>query len=216
MKKKHIFSFFFSLFMVLYRAQEAPVKSWKYKPNFMVGVDVLNAGISPFSDRQLFQGFISSNIKGNIHAIIEAGYDKNKYDKNGYDVSVNGPFLKVGGFYMLIKDRQNQTNGFYLGAKLAGSFYQQEYMAIPVRGFADSSSSVLLPTSNQSTYWGEAVLGGRVQLFDSPFYIDVNIQPKYLIFTTKQDNVYPMIVSGFGESSSNFTARFTWNIAYKF
>jgi hypothetical protein len=123
------------------------------------------------------------------------------YQKNGYDAKVNGAFLRLGSFYMLARDPENEFNGFYGGGKLAGSFYKQEYMAIPVRGYGGSSSSVAFPSSTQSSYWIEGSLGGRVQLLESNFYIDVNLQPKYLIYTTKQDDIQPMIVPGFGRSS---------------
>ncbi|MBW7675820.1 DUF6048 family protein [Chryseobacterium chendengshani] len=219
MKKKLIFTSFFSLLGLLVSAQEkkaAEKEKWKYEPNFMVGVDVLNTGFSFFSDRQLFQGFISSKIKGNIHAIIEAGFEKNIYQKNGYDATANGPFAKIGAFYMLAKDPENEFNGFYGGAKIGGSFYNQKYNAIPIRGFGGSSSSVSLPTSSQSSFWIEGAIGGRVQLFESNFFIDVNMQPRYLMVTSKQEEVVPMIVPGFGRSSSKFNMGFAWNIAYKF
>lgn len=201
-----------------FSAQEnkAEKPKWKYEPNFMVGFDVLNAGVSFFSDRQMFQGFVSSRIKDNFHGIIEAGFDNNIYQNNGYDAKANGPFMKIGAFYMLARDRENDFNGFYGGGKIAGSFYTQEYMAIPVRGFGGSSSSVSLPSSSQSSFWLEATLGGRVQLFDSNFYIDVSMQPRYLMVTSKQDEVVPMIVPGFGRSSNKFNMGFEWNIAYKF
>ncbi|MEI7487030.1 MAG: DUF6048 family protein [Chryseobacterium sp.] len=219
MKTKLIFSFFFSILSLLSFAQEnkeVKKEKWKYKPNFMVGFDILNAGSSFFSDRKMYQGFISSKIKDDLHAIIDAGFDSNIYQKNGYDVKANGPFLKLGVFYMLAKDAENEFNGFYAGGKAAGSFYTQEYMAIPVRGFGGSTSSVAFPSSTQSSYWLEGMIGGRVQLFESNFYIDVNLQPKYMIFTTKQDQIQPMIVPGFGKSSSKFAMGFAWNIAYKF
>lgn len=219
MKTKLIFTSFFSLLGLLFSAQEkkeAEKEKWKYEPNFMVGVDVLNTGVSFFSDRQLFQGFISSKIKGNIHAIVEAGFEKNIYQKNGYDATVNGPFFKVGGFYMLARDPENEFNGFYGGAKIGGSFYTQEYFAIPIRGFGGSSSSVSMPASSQSSFWLEGTIGGRVQLFTSNFFIDVNMQPRYLMVTSKQDEVVPMIVPGFGRSSSKFNMGFAWSIAYKF
>lgn len=220
MKKKQIFTFFFSLICILSSAQdnkqEAKKEKWKYEPNFMVGVDVLNAGVSFFSDRKLYQGFISSKVKDNIHGIIEAGFESNVYQKNSYDAKVSGPFLKLGAFYMLAKDPENEFNGFYGGGKLAGSFYTQEYRAVPVRGYGGSSSSVVFPSSAQSSYWLEGTLGGRVQLFESNFFIDVNLQPRYLMFTTKQDDIQPMIVPGFGKSSSKFNMGFAWNIAYKF
>ncbi|WP_089998359.1 DUF6048 family protein [Chryseobacterium taichungense] len=219
MKTRLIFTFFFSIIGVLNYAQETKQtekEKWKYKPNFMVGVDVLNTGVSFFSDRKLYQGFISSKIKDNIHGIIEAGFESNIYQKNNYDVKANGPFLKLGVFYMLAKDPENEFNGFYAGGKAAGSFYTQEYMAVPVRGYGGSSSSVSFPSSTQSSYWLEGTIGGRVQLFESNFFIDVNLQPRYLLFTTKQDDIQPMIVPGFGKSSSKFNMGFAWNLAYKF
>lgn len=220
MKKKLICTLFFSVLNVLVLAQENPKTekktAEKYQPNFMVGVDVLNTGVSFFSDRQLIQVFISSKIRGNTHAIIEAGFDKNIYQNNGYDAKANGPFVKLGAFYMLAKDKENEFNGFYGGGKVAGSFYKQEYLAIPIRGYGGSTSSVSMPSSSQSSFWLEGTLGGRVQLFESNFYIDVNMQPRYLIVTSKQDDVVPMIVPGFGKSSSKFSMGFSWNIAYKF
>lgn len=219
MKTKLIYTLFFSILGVLISAQEnqKPEKeNWKYEPNFMVGADVLNTGVSFFSDRQLFQGFISSRIKGDIHGIVEAGFESNIYQKNGYDAKANGPFFKLGAFYMLAKDRENEFNGFYAGAKAAGSFYNQEYLAIPIRGYGGSGSSISMPTSSQSSFWLEGAIGGRVQLFESNFYIDVNMQPKYLLVTSKQDEVVPMIVPGFGRSSSKFNMGFAWNLAYKF
>ncbi|MCT2562393.1 DUF6048 family protein [Chryseobacterium herbae] len=222
MKTRLIFTFFFSIVGMLGMAQEkkeakeAKKVQEKYKPNFMVGLDVLNAGVSFFSDRVLYQGFISSKVKGNVHAIAEAGFEKNVYQKNGYDAKASGPFVKLGAFYMLAKDLENEFNGFYAGGKIGGAFYNQEYMAVPVRGFGGSASSVAFPSSSQTSAWLEGTLGGRVQLFESNFYIDVNLQPKYLVYTSKQDDITPMIVPGFGRSSAKFNMGFAWNIAYKF
>lgn len=219
MKTRLIFTFFFSLLGILSFAQdtkEVKKEKWKYEPNFMVGLDALNIGASFFSDRKLYQGFVSSKLNDNVHAVIEAGFEKNIYQKNSYDAKASGPFLKLGAFYMLAKDPENEFNGFYAGGKVGGSFYNQEYMAVPVRGFGGSNSSEAFPSSSQSSYWMEAMIGGRVQLFDSNFYIDVNLQPKYMVYTTKQDDIKPMIVPGFGKSSSKFNMGFAWNIAYKF
>ncbi|MGZ5262476.1 MAG: DUF6048 family protein [Kaistella sp.] len=219
MNPRLIFSFFFSFLFVAAFAQteQDSVKTkWKYEPNFMVGIDVVNAGIGVFSDRKLFQGFVSSRISKNIHAVADAGFESNTYKKNGYDAAANGPFLKLGAFYMLAQDKENDLNGFYAGAKAGGSFYSQEYKAVPVRGFGGSDTSVAFPVSSQSSYWLEGTVGGRVQLFESPFYIDVNIQPRYLLFSTTQDDIKPMIVPGFGKSSAKFNVGFAWNIAYYF
>lgn len=221
MKIKHICILFFSLFLNLSFAQlpvkdSIPAMSRKYTPNFMLGVDVLNAGLSFFSERKLYQGFVSSRITNKIHAVADLGFEKNTYQKNNYDAEVSGPFLKLGAFYMLAQDYENAFNGFYGGGKLAAAFYKQQYFAVPVRGFEGGDFTQAFPESNQSSYWIEGSLGGRVQLFESPFYIDVNLQPKYLLFTTKQDDIKPMIVPGFGRSSTKFNLGFAWNVAYRF
>ncbi len=219
MKTKRIFSFFFSfiiLFALAQKKQEAKAAEWKYQPNFLVGFDVLNAGLSLFSDRKLFQGFVSSKIKDDFYGIADAGYESNLYQKNGYDASVKGPFVKLGASYMLAHDPQNELNGFYLGAKAAASYYSQEYKAVPVRGFGDTEVFHAFPASTQSSYWIEGAVGGRVQLFETPLYVEVSAQPRYLIFSTTQEKIKPMIVPGFGKSSAKFNMGFSWNIAYSF
>lgn len=219
MSKKHLYTFFFSVLSIFCFSQkqtDSVVQKISYKPNFMVGFDVVNAGVSFFSDRKLYQGFISTMIKSRLHATGDLGFEKNIYIKNGYDATVSGPFAKIGGFYMLATDRENELNGFYAGGKLAASFYTQEYFAVPVRGFGGGDVTIAFPSSTQSSYWLEGNIGGRVQLFQSNFYIDVNIQPKYLAYSTKQEEIEPLIVPGFGKSSSKFNMGFSWNLAYRF
>lgn len=218
MKTIRIYTLFFSFLFSVFSAQDSDsvkIKP-KYEPNFMVGFDVLNAGLGVFSKRKVFQGFVSSKIKKDLHAVADLGFESNVYQKNGYDAKASGLFVKAGGFYTLMKDPENELNGFYAGSKIGAAFYSQEYMQVPVRGQQGGDSYLSFPSSTQSSYWLEAGIGGRVQLFDSSFYIDVNVQPKYLVYTTKQDDIKPMIVPGFGRSSAKFNMGFAWNIAYQF
>lgn len=219
MRKKPLYILIFSLISILnfaQKKQDSVKVKWKYQPNFFVGVDLLNGGISAFSDRKLFQGFVASRINRTFYGVADLGYDKNFYAKNGYDATASGIFLKLGGVYMLVMDPENLKNGLYAGGKIAGSFYSQEYFKVPVRGYQGGDQSVAFPKSSQSSYWLEGSVGGRVQLFKSNFYIDVNAQPRFLIFTTKQDDIVPMIVPGFGKSSTKFNMGFSWNLGYWF
>lgn len=217
MKTKLTFILLFSLGFLFSQEKKDSIKpKYKYQPNLAVGVDVLNAAMATFSDRKLFQAHVSTKVKKNVSAILEVGYEKNIYQKGGYDASVNGIFAKLGSFYMLSMDYENRDNGFYAGGKLAASFYNQEYKSVPVRAYGGADQYLQFPSSNQSSYWMEAMLGARVQLFKSKFYIDVNAQPKYMLYTTKQEEMYPMIVSGFGKSSSKFNVGFSWNLVYQF
>jgi hypothetical protein len=220
MKIKHLFFCFFSFSFLFSFGQEKNTSKKTllntYQPNFMVGIDVLNAGIGFFSDRKLYQGFVSTELKPRLHAILDVGFEKNTYNKSGYHISANGSFVKLGTVYMLISDPENRFNGFYAGGKIVGSIYSQEYFSVPVKGFQAGDYSVAFPQTTQSTYWVEGAVGARIQLFSSPVYIDANIQPKYLVYTTKQDGIQPMIVPGFGESISSFGFGYSWSLAYKF
>ncbi|WP_073552214.1 DUF6048 family protein [Elizabethkingia meningoseptica] len=223
MEARLFFTLIFSLFISLSFAQEKKKvsdtlasKKYKYKPNVMIGVDVLHLGLAAFSDQKMLQAFASSRIKPRIHLLADVGYEKNKYDKNGYDVSANGIFFKAGAMYMLSPDPDNMQNGFYAGGKVAASFYQQEMKSIPIRGYQGQDSYASFPQSSQSAYWLEGVVGGRIELFDSNFFIDVQVQPKFLAYTTKQENIVPMVVPGFGTNANKFKVGFMWSIAYLF
>ena len=208
--------FFSSLFAFSQTKPGDSAVAAKAPREFMVGIDLLNAGLGVFSDNKTFQGYLSSRISDQVHALVEAGYGKSQYDKSGYLADASGFFVKAGGFYMLSQDPQNLYNGFYAGPKIGASFYSQEYHKVPIRGYQGGDYYDSFPQSSQSSYWLEVGIGGRVQLFDSQFYIDVQAQPRYLLFTTKQDDIKPMTVPGFGKSSSSFNMGFSWNIAYRF
>ena len=217
MKIKLIFTLFSILSIVpLLGQQKDSLKVDKSKREVLIGFDILNAGSSFFSDRKMYQGYITTKIKSKIFASVDFGYDQNNYDKNGYDVDVTGFFAKIGGSYMLIEDPENKLNGFYIGPKVGASFYQQEYFKVPIRGHEAGDYYVSYPQSSQTSVWIEAVIGGRIQLFDSNFFIDVQVQPRYLLLGSKQDDLEPMVIPGFGKASSGFNMGFAWNIAYKF
>lgn len=214
MKNKRIFI----LFSILLSASFFGQDSLKVKPqrHLSLGVDILNAGLSFFSDQKTYQAFASYNINKKIHVVADAGFGKNTYEKNGYDAEASGVFVKAGAIYMMVRDPKNDYDGFYAGPKLGASFYKQEYHKVPVRGFEAGDYFVSFPASNQTAVWLEASLGGRVQLFKSNFFVDVQLQPRYLLFSTKQEDIKPMIVPGFGKSSTGFNLGYAWNIAYRF
>lgn len=216
MKTKFIFILFFSFCLSFAQEKDSLKTKYKYQPNLTIGVDVLNATFATFSDRKLFQGYVSTKINKNLHVVFDAGYDKNIYEKGGYKTSANGIFAKLGGYYMLSMDSESPDSGFYAGGKLAGSFYTQEYKLVPIRGYAGSDQYLSFPSSTQSSYWLEGFAGARVQLFKSNFYVDVNAQPRFMVYTTKQEEIVPMIVPGFGKSSTKFNVGFSWNLAYRF
>lgn len=227
MRTKPIFTCFFSLLSLLIFAQKTPGKlhqgsqptEEKNRPErfayWMAGVDVLNASLAFFTERKVFQTSLSTPYNRKLMLVADAGLEKNQYGKLGYSAQASGPFVKVGATYPLLWEAARPDNRFYAGLKIAAAFYRQQYDAVPVKGALGLTSTFSLPSSNQSSYWAEAVLGGRIELSQSRWFLEANVQPRYLVFSTKQEDLAPMIVPGFGRSSGKFNLGFYWGIAYR-
>ncbi|NAW51296.1 hypothetical protein GNY06_07860 [Elizabethkingia argentiflava] len=224
MKTRLFFTLIFSFIVLLFPAQKkktikdssATTDKEVYHSHIMVGIDVLNLGLMAFTEDRRLQGFVSMHIHPKLYALADVGYEKNRYNKNGYNVLANGFFIKAGSVYMLSSDSHFLENGFYAGGKVAASFYQQDIKSIPIRGFQGYDSFESFPKSSQSSYWLEGAVGGRVSLLSSRFFIDLQLQPKYMIYTTKQEKIEPMAVPGFGTNSNKFKLGISWNLAYWF
>lgn len=206
----------FSLLFFLGYGQKKKKEKWDYHPNYVVGIDLLHLGLAVAGQDRMIQGFVSSTLTKSIHAVADVGQEKNTYDKNGYDVDASGVFVRLGGFYMLAPDPQNIENGFYIGGKVAASFYNQDLKSIPIRWIQGMDSFASFPGSSQSAYWLEGAVGGRIEILGSHFLIDVQAQPKILMYTTKQENITPMVIPGFGKDATRFKIGFMWNLAYRF
>lgn len=236
MKTIRICLLFFSFLGVLLFAQQKKTPQadsviQKIKPGFffkkwfktdkkyqkiIVGVDVLHLGLMPFSNQKTLSGYASFSLNKNRHLVADAGFESNRFDENQYHVLAEGLFFKFGTYYMLFFEENKPLNGFYIGAKLGTSVYKQTYNAIPIRGYKGNDASTFLPSSNQNANWIEFPIGARVQVFQTAFYLDIQAQPRFILFQTKQEGVQPMIIPGFGQSSSNSNLGFMWAIAFRF
>ena len=217
MKTRHICIFIFSFLFSSISAQDtlSSKKNARFT-RWQVGVDVLNAAISTFSPRKTAQVSVLTNVAPRWETVAELGFQRNNYQKNNYDATAQGLFAKLGGQYILVQDPESDVNCVYAGLKLAVAAYRQEYKSVPVRGSGTNTSQVAYEPSNQLSFWAEGAAGGRVQLFDSKVILDMTVQPRILVGGTKQEDIQPMIVPGFGRSSGKFTIGFSWSVGYRF
>jgi len=212
MKIRQLFILFFSIvFSVIFSQTK------KNNFNLMIGFDVLNLGLAKVTDQEMSQVFVSYEVKPKKHLILDIGYERNKYNKNAYNFIAEGNFIRAGMLYMFNTDFDDIQNGFYIGGKFAASFYSQNIKSIPIKGAVGiSNSEFSFPWSYQYAYWLEAAVGGRVRVLRTRFFVDAQIQPKYLFISTKQENIIPMVIPGFGTDAGAFKLGFMWSIAYLF
>lgn len=180
-----------------------------------VGVDLFNPLMSAFGKKQGGVGVVSYRVYKKWNAVLELGYEKNEFNELDWDVDVSGLFFKLGFNWFLSQDYQDASNGFYVGARFAGSVFNQNIYQYPIRlsgNQVDGYGS--LPSANISAYWIEIVGGGRIGVGKN-FYIDVSVRPEIFIGGTKQEGIDPLVIPGYGKDSGPINFSVFWGITYK-
>ena len=135
----------------------------KINHDIFIGVDLFNPVVSAFTDKQGVSAFASYQLNNKWHLVAESGYEKNKFDQINWNVDVDGVFAKLGANWFITQDVENQSNGIYIGGRIAYSKYSQTINSYPIR---DLQSNIIIdsgsrPKADVSAFWVEAVVGGR-------------------------------------------------------
>ncbi len=187
----------------------------KYHDIF-IGVDLFNPIVSAFNDKKGASAYVSYQLNNKWHLVAEAGYEKNKFTEIHWDVDVDGIFGKLGANWFITQDIDNQSNGIYIGGRLAYSKYSQTINQYPIRDLQSNqiTGSGSLPKADVSSFWVEAVVGGRVQIFKN-FYGELSLHPAAYLGGKKDANIDPLIIPGYGKNSGPFNMPVFWGISYK-
>lgn len=187
----------------------------KYHDIF-IGVDVFNPIVSAFNDKKGVSAYASYQINNKWHAVVEAGFEKNNFNEINWDVDVDGVFAKLGANWFITQDIENQSNGIYIGGRIAYSKYSQTINSYPIRDLQSNeiTGTGSLPKTNVSSYWIEAVVGGRVEIFKN-FYGELALHPAAYIGGKKDQGIDPLVIPGYGKYSGPFNMPVFWGIAYK-
>lgn len=187
----------------------------KYHDIF-IGVDLFNPIVSAFTDKKGASAFLSYQLNNKWHLVAEVGYEKNNFNEINWNVDVDGIFGKIGGNWFVTQDLENQSNGIYIGGRVAYAQYSQTVNSYPIR---DLQSNVVVgsgsrPKVNVSSFWVEAVVGGRVEIFKN-FYGELSLHPSIYLGGKKDDNIDPLVIPGYGKTKGPFNLPVFWGISYK-
>ena len=87
---------------------------------------------------------------------------------------------------MLSMDTENPDNGFYAGAKWQQVFTIKSTKKFPFVVLV-AATNILLSIGESICLLVRRFCRARVQLFKSNLYVDVNAQPRFLFYSTKQE-----------------------------
>lgn len=184
--------------------------------HMFVGVDLFNPALAAFTDRKGAQVMLGYQMNREWQAVVELGFEKNRFDEINWKVNIDGFYAKVGANYFVGRDVENQLNGFYIGGRLAYASYNQEIEQYAIR---DINSNEIInygsrPKVKVSSYWAEFVLGARVQLYKK-LYGELSLHPSVYIGSKKDDGIDPLIIPGYGKNSGPFNLPVFWGISYQ-
>ena len=72
-----------------------------------------------------------------------------------------------------------------------------------------------LSEANVNSGWLEAVAGAKVQIGNSPFYIDFMVRPKFIVYSSKQQDVSNLVVPGYGKDKGAANISLFWGLTYR-
>ena len=160
--------------------------------------------------------YVSYQLNNKWHLVAEAGYEKNKFDEINWKVDVDGFTAKIGANWFVTQDVENQSNGIYIGGRLAYSQFSQTIKQYPIRDLQSNQIDGYgsRPKTDINAFWVEVVIGGRVQIYKN-FYGELALHPAAYLGGKKDDKIDPLVIPGYGKYSGPFNMPVFWGIAYK-
>ena len=214
MKKLLIYCFIISPFWLLAQVDSTEVRS--SQQGLMIGVDLFNPIVSAFSDKKGFEAMIAVPIKKRWNVVAEVGYEQNHFDNNNWDVNAKGVYARAGVNWFVSQDNTNPNMGYYFGGRIGFSPFQQTINKYVIQGVDMPNVEGSLPQHNASAAWLEPLAGGRVQVFNTPFYVDANVRLKIKLFDTNEEDLTPLIIPGFGTNNNGLNFGVNWSLGYVF
>ncbi|MXV39038.1 hypothetical protein GO491_10190 [Flavobacteriaceae bacterium Ap0902] len=184
------------------------------EPSAFIALDLFSPIYGLFTDKKGLEILATYPLKRKLHLAAEVGYEQNRYMENSWDAEVSGPFARLGAQYFISLDNKDSQMGFYLGSRFAYANYQQTIHSFLVQGSDGNNTTSSLPEHKASAWWFEPLAGGRVSIFQSPFYIDASIRLKINITDNNPYHIDPLVIPGFGTDRSNLSLGVNWSIGY--
>lgn len=198
---------------VLSKAEQAISGKIVYKKAFFLGVELLPTIYDAFNKNKTYEFFVHLRLYKKFHLAYRLGHSRLSFDRLGWKASVSGAYHRLGFHWFLYEQPLDYEQSYYTGLYLGYSPYQQEidkrFMRHP------EISNTPLPKVKLQAFWFEPVVGARVRLAKTPFFIDVAAGSKVLLYAKKQEGIDPLTIPGFGEALYKIKWTFRWGLSFR-
>ncbi|TYA71665.1 DUF6048 family protein [Seonamhaeicola marinus] len=160
-------------------------------------------------------------LKKNFYIAGEIGFEEKNTINEYLDVTTNGSYIKAGIDLNMYENWLDMDNMIYAGFRVGASTFSHDRNSFTVYNTSQfwgsqGSSNELQEFSGLTAFWGEAILGMKVELFNN-IYMGLNVQLKVLASESEPDNFENLYVPGYGRTydSTGIGTSYSYTLGYR-
>lgn len=233
MTMTRIFTFFISTTMMLFcvsvNAQNDSIPKAvndslviKHKYGLRVAGDIGKLARSFLDDEYTgFEIAADFRLKKDLYIAGELGFEEKSTVNDYLDINTTGSYLKAGIDLNMYDNWLDMDNMVYAGFRVGASTFSHDLNSFTIYHTnqywePQYSSDEVQEFSGLTAFWGELILGMKVELFNN-LYMGLNVQLKTLVSENEPDNFQNVYVPGFGKTydSSSIGTSYSYTLVYR-
>ncbi|TXE11813.1 hypothetical protein FUA26_07040 [Seonamhaeicola algicola] len=160
-------------------------------------------------------------LKKNMYIAGEIGFEEKNTITDYMDITTNGSYFKGGIDLNMYENWLDMDNMVYAGFRVGVSSFSHDLNSFSVYSTnqywnPQFSSINTQEFSGLTAFWGELILGMKVELFNN-LYMGLNVQLKILASETDPDNFENVYIPGYGRTydSTGLGTSYSYTLGYR-
>ena len=168
-------------------------------------------------DRMVYTGSIDYELKQDLYAVADLGYQHVKISRDNYNYASNGMFARIGADINLLNyDKQVDVyEMLYVGGRYGISLFSQQADNIDIPdGYWGDYSGGQIEQYNINAHWISLVGGMRAEVFRN-FFMGWSVFMNLRFYQSDYKGMEPYNIPGFGTGSNRVTVTFNYSLSYR-
>jgi len=187
------------------------------RPGLRIGIDITRPFQKFWTKGDRFGSDLSADleVKPNLFAVVETGWEKLKIDQPYVDYQSSGTYMRAGADYnVLSPEADDKTSTFCIGVRYGYSIANQQVNSYVTEGYWGQARGSF-PKQQFNSHWIETVLSLKGEILKN-FYMGWSVRTKFMLSHTPLEIPSTYFTPGYGKSESSVALDFTYSIYYNF
>jgi hypothetical protein len=168
-------------------------------------------------DRMVYTISVDYELKQDIYAVLDLGYQNVKISRDQYNYTSNGLFARIGADINLLNydKKVDVYEMMYVGGRYGFSLFSQQAgnINIPDEYWGDFSGGQI-GKYNINAHWISLVGGMRAEVFRN-FFMGWSVFMNLRFYQSHDKGIEPYNIPGFGKGSNRVTVTFNYSLSYR-